>query len=116
MQHTVMADRTLAERPAHCMVFHSTEIHMLRLRLLAVPCAALTLALSVLASVPLRAADVDFKSLDPKAISIQLPADIVWKDSPIGAETATLAGDESKPGLYGLLVKWKAHHNSRPNC
>jgi hypothetical protein len=81
---------------------------------LAVPCTVLTLALT-LASIPLRAADADFKSLDPKAISIRLPADIDWKSSAGGAETATLAGDESKPGLYVILVKWKAHHNSRPH-
>jgi quercetin dioxygenase-like cupin family protein len=86
------------------------------LRLSAVPCTALTLALTLpFASTALRAADVDFKSLDPKAISIRLPADIEWKDSATGAETATLAGDESKPGLYVILVKWKAHHNSRPH-
>jgi hypothetical protein len=88
------------------------EIHMPRR--LAVPCTALSLALT-LASIPLHAADADFKSLDPKAISILLPADIDWKSSAGGAETATLAGDESKPGLYVILVKWKAHHNSRPH-
>ncbi len=86
------------------------------LRFSAVPCTALILVLSLpLGSIPLRAADVDFKSLDPKAISIHLPADIEWKDSGGGAETAKLAGDESKPGLYVILVKWKAHHNSRPH-
>ena len=86
------------------------------LRLSTVPCTALTLALALpFASTALRAADVDFKSLDPKAISIRLPADIQWKDSATGAETATLAGDESKPGFYVILVKWKAHHNSRPH-
>jgi quercetin dioxygenase-like cupin family protein len=86
------------------------------LRLSTVPCTALTLALTLpLTSTAPRAADVDFKSLDPKAISIRLPAEIEWKDSAIGAETATLTGDESKPGLYVILVKWKAHHNSRPH-
>ena len=52
-------------------------------RLSAVPCTALAVALT-LASIPLRAADADFKSLDPKAISIRLPADIDWKSSPGG--------------------------------
>jgi quercetin dioxygenase-like cupin family protein len=86
------------------------------LRLSAVPCTALTLALTLpFASTALWAADVDFRSLDPKAITIRLPADIEWKDSATGAETVTLAGDESKPGLYVILVKWKAHHNSRPH-
>src|SRR6202453_1734983 len=86
------------------------------LRLSAVPCAALTLALTLpFTSTALRAAGVYFKRLDPKAISIRLPADIQWKRRATRAETAALAGDESKPGLYVILVKWKAHHNSRPH-
>lgn len=114
MQHTVVAGRIVGKvTRSTSFVGYATEIHMLRLS--AVPCTALTLALTLAASVPLRAADADFKSLDPKAISIRLPADIDWKSSPGGAETAMLAGDESKPGLYVILVKWKAHHNSRPH-
>ncbi|MGH9560273.1 MAG: cupin domain-containing protein, partial [Terracidiphilus sp.] len=77
---------------------------------------ALTLTIALApASIPLRAADADFSSLNPKAISIRLPAEIQWKSSVGGAETAALAGDESKPGLYVILVKWKAHHNSHPH-
>lgn len=30
-------------------------------------------------------------------------------------EAIALAGDASKPGLYVILVKWSAHHNSRPH-
>jgi hypothetical protein len=52
--------------------------------------------------------------LDPKAISIQLPADIKWVKG-AGAETATLVGDPSKPGLYVVLQKWLPHNNSRPH-
>ena len=52
--------------------------------------------------------------LDPKAISIQLPADIKWVKG-TGAETATLVGDPSKPGLYVVLQKWLPHNNSRPH-
>jgi quercetin dioxygenase-like cupin family protein len=26
-----------------------------------------------------------------------------------------LVGDASKPGMYVILVKWTAHHNSRPH-
>ncbi len=61
------------------------------------------------------AADDPLAGLDPKAIAIRLPADLKWKDSPSGAESIALAGDASKPGLYVILVKWRAHHNSRPH-
>ena len=52
--------------------------------------------------------------LDPKAINIKLPDEIKWVANPSGSETAVLVGDPSKPGLYVVLTKWKAHHNSRP--
>jgi quercetin dioxygenase-like cupin family protein len=80
-----------------------------------ISCTALTLALTLAASIPLRAAETDFKSLNPQAISIRLPTGIDWKESTGGVDTATLVGDESKPGLYVMLVKWKAHHNSHPH-
>jgi hypothetical protein len=53
--------------------------------------------------------------LDPKAISIKLPAEIKWVVNPSGSESAVLVGDPSKPGLYVVLNKWKAHHNSKPH-
>src|SRR5437016_13720912 len=54
--------------------------------------------------------------LDPKAISIQLPKDIKWVRNANGsAETVTLVGDPSKPGLYVVLQKWLPHNNSRPH-
>ena len=52
--------------------------------------------------------------LDPKAISIQLPADIKWVRNG-GAESAVMVGDPSKPGLYIVLQKWLPHNNSRPH-
>ena len=52
--------------------------------------------------------------LDPKAIKIELPADIKWVKNG-GAETATLVGDPTKPGLYVVLQKWLPHNNSRPH-
>lgn len=73
------------------------------------------LALTLFASTGLSAAESPFASLDPKAISIRLPADIQWKGSATGVESIALAGDASKPGLYVILVKWSAHHNSRPH-
>jgi len=53
--------------------------------------------------------------LDPKAISIKLPEQIKWVANPSGSESAVLVGDPSKPGLYVVLNKWKAHHNSKPH-
>jgi hypothetical protein len=52
--------------------------------------------------------------LDPKAINIQIPSDIKWERRG-GAESATLVGDPSKPGLYVVLQKWLPHNNSRPH-
>jgi len=52
--------------------------------------------------------------LNPKAITIQLPADIKWNKT-AAAETATLVGDPSKPGLYVVLQKWLPHNNSLPH-
>lgn len=53
--------------------------------------------------------------LDPKAIAIKLPDEIKWVANPGGSESAVLVGDPSKPGLYVVLNKWKAHHNSKPH-
>jgi hypothetical protein len=54
--------------------------------------------------------------LDPKAIAIQLPAEIKWvRAANGGAETAVLVGDPAKPGLYVVLQKWLPHNNSRPH-
>lgn len=72
-------------------------------------------ALGLAVSTAIAGAEGPFASLNPKAISIRLPADIRWKGSPDGLEKIILAGDPSKPGLYVVLVKWYAHHNSRPH-
>ena len=52
--------------------------------------------------------------LNPKAITITLPADIKWNKGR-GSEQAILAGDPTKPGLYVVLQKWLPHNNSRPH-
>ena len=52
--------------------------------------------------------------LNPAAIKISLPADIQWRKT-AAAESATLVGDPSKPGLYVVLQKWLPHNNSRPH-
>lgn len=75
----------------------------------------LLLAVSFAASAAIPAAEGPYAGLDPKAIAIRLPADLQWKGSPDGLEKIVLAGDPSKPGLYAILVKWYAHHNSRPH-
>ncbi|OAI19197.1 hypothetical protein A1507_07900 [Methylomonas koyamae] len=63
----------------------------------------------------LSAAASNAAELDPKAISIKLPEQINWVANPSGSETAVLVGDPAKPGLYVVLNKWKAHHNSKPH-
>ena len=52
--------------------------------------------------------------LNPKAITITLPADIKWTKSAT-SERAVLYGDPSKPGYYDVLQKWLPHNNSRPH-
>jgi len=64
----------------------------------------------------MRGTVVTAADLDPKAISIQLPAEIKWvKNANGGAEQAVLVGDPAKPGLYVVLQKWLPHNNSRPH-
>jgi hypothetical protein len=71
------------------------------------------LALAIPAWVALTAVSAS-ADLDPKAINIQLPAEIKWVRNG-GAESAVLVGDPSKPGLYVVLQKWLPHNNSRPH-
>jgi quercetin dioxygenase-like cupin family protein len=77
------------------------------------PCILMASTMAAVTSI--SAAEGPFAGLNPKAIAIRLPADIQWKGSPNGVEQIALAGDASKPGLYVILVKWSAHHNSRPH-
>lgn len=53
--------------------------------------------------------------LDPSTLAYKLPSQINWVDDAIGAKTAVLVGDPSKPGLYVELVKWTPHHMSHPH-
>ena len=73
------------------------------------------LASGMAAAAAISAAEGPFAGLNPQAIAIRLPQDIQWKGSSNGVEQIALAGDASKPGLYVILVKWSAHHNSRPH-
>ncbi|HEU5410427.1 MAG TPA: cupin domain-containing protein [Candidatus Acidoferrales bacterium] len=54
-------------------------------------------------------------SLDPATTAYTPPSQIHWQHDPIGADTAVLAGDPSKPGMYIVLVKWAPHHMSHPH-
>ena len=74
---------------------------------------AVRVALLVPMMLGLRALDAAAQ-LDPKAIKIELPADIKWVKNG-GAETAVLVGDPAKPGIYVVLQKWLPHNNSRPH-
>jgi hypothetical protein len=77
---------------------------------------AMSLSLGLACTAGLSAAEGPFASLNPKAISIRLPAEIQWKGpNSEGLEIIPLAGDPSKPGLYVVLAKWYAHHLSRPH-
>jgi hypothetical protein len=75
--------------------------------------SALVAALAIALSSSLARAEAP--PIDPKAITIKLPEEIHWVANPGGSESAVLVGDPSKPGLYVVLNKWKAHHNSKPH-
>ena len=55
--------------------------------------------------------------LDSKAVVYQLPNQIKWGPvNPAGAQQAVLFGDPTKPGQYGVMVRWTAgNHFSRPH-
>ncbi|HUL86780.1 MAG TPA: cupin domain-containing protein [Pseudolabrys sp.] len=55
--------------------------------------------------------------LDAKILAYKLPDQINWSPvTPAGNQQAVLFGDPSKPGLYGVMVKWLAgNHFSRPH-
>ena len=53
--------------------------------------------------------------LNPAALIYKLPNQITWVDDPSGASRAVVRGDLAKPGQYIVLVKWSAHHMSRPH-
>src|SRR4051812_26523410 len=53
--------------------------------------------------------------LNPRALASKLPDQIKWEDTPNGAKQAVLEGNPDKPGMYVLLVRWTAHHMSRPH-
>lgn len=53
---------------------------------------------------------------DPSHIPFTLPANIPWKcNDATGQCQASLFGDPSKPGIYGVLIKWLPGHFSHPH-
>ena len=64
---------------------------------------------------PLAAAPAKQAGLNPAAIAYKLPNQITWTTDPMGAQSAVMLGDPSKPGLYIILVKWTPHHMSHPH-
>jgi hypothetical protein len=52
--------------------------------------------------------------LDPAAIHMTLPDNIPWVKT-ANSDTAILAGDPTKPGIYVELTRWHAGHMSRPH-
>lgn len=73
--------------------------------------AVVALALGGAALSPARArADID-----PKSITI-VPFDKLDFKGPVGQpQIANVFGDPNKPGLYGIVIKWPPHTNSRPH-
>jgi len=55
--------------------------------------------------------------LNPAAINIKTPDQLTWRKStgPNSPNQAILFGDPSKPGWYGILVKWDPGKMSRPH-
>lgn len=51
---------------------------------------------------------------DPSHIPLVFGKDIPWKGGP-GSQSAVLFGDSSKPGIYGVLIKWEPGRNSTPH-
>jgi quercetin dioxygenase-like cupin family protein len=71
--------------------------------------AAIALGAASFASVPARA------EIDPKSITI-VPFDkLNFPGDPSKPQIATVFGDSTKPGLYGIVIKWPPHANSRPH-
>ncbi len=62
----------------------------------------------------MAAASAQNSKPDPAHIVFTLPKDIAWKSGD-GSDQAVIFGDPGKPGLYGILIRWKPGHFSRPH-
>jgi quercetin dioxygenase-like cupin family protein len=52
---------------------------------------------------------------DPSSIVALLEKDMVWTKDPLGQQQAPLFGDPSKPGPYGVAIKWPPGQFSHPH-
>ncbi len=52
---------------------------------------------------------------DPSHVPVILPKDIKCVGKEGTAQTCNLFGDPSKPGLYGVIIKWWPGHFSKPH-
>jgi hypothetical protein len=53
--------------------------------------------------------------LDPKSVIGIKPEDLKWKKEGLGQWQAPLFGDPSKPGTYGVMIKWLPGEFSHPH-
>jgi mannose-6-phosphate isomerase-like protein (cupin superfamily) len=49
----------------------------------------------------------DISSLNPEALKAMIPETIPWRTGPSGNATATLFGDQSKPGFYVVMNRFQ---------
>jgi quercetin dioxygenase-like cupin family protein len=68
--------------------------------------AAVALAFAV---IPARA------QIDPKSITVVPFDQLVYAGKPGQTQIAKVFGDPDKPELYGIVIKWPPHTNSRPH-
>ena len=52
---------------------------------------------------------------DPTHATFILPKDLKWKRESLGQMQAPLYGDPSKPGPYGVVIKWPKGQMSHPH-
>ena len=78
-----------------------------RLRGALAPLAAAALLLAPVA--------VAHAEIDPKSITIVPFDQLKFGGDPTKPQIATVFGDANKPGLYGIVIKWPPHSNSRPH-
>ena len=72
-------------------------------------------ALAIAMAVTVGSARAPVPDLNPAAISYKLPDQINWIHAANGSDSAVLAGDPSKEGMYIVLTRWTAHHMSHPH-
>lgn len=53
--------------------------------------------------------------IDPKSITVIPFGKLVYQGKPGQPQIAKVFGDPDKPGLYGIVIKWPPHTNSRPH-